>query len=269
MRHMGIAASVKARQTNSTSRSITEQALLDRLKHIEPALRSKGALEELLIERAAHPAGSRIVADHDFHTPSFVAAGWTYRQRVLADGRRQVFGFGVPGDLVAVCAPYGDHASFSVFAVTPVVTVIAVPLFRFLLKAEEPGTPMRLYSTFMNHEREMLLNQVTRLGRQTAIERIAHFLMELHHRLETVNLAANYSFSMPLTQELLADALGLSVVHVNRILQQLRRQKLLQVNGGAVVLLKPETLRAIGEFDDSRLERGPAAPDSRASPPKP
>jgi CRP-like cAMP-binding protein len=93
-----------------------------------------------------------------------------------------------------------------------------------------------------------LLNQLMRCGRQSAYERVAHLVMEIHHRLSFVGLANGKSFAMPLTQEVLADALGLSIVHLNRTLQQLRREGMIAFKSGVMHLLKPEELKELGDF---------------------
>jgi CRP-like cAMP-binding protein len=93
-----------------------------------------------------------------------------------------------------------------------------------------------------------LLDSLVRLGRQTAYERVAHLLLELHRRLSVVGLAYDQRFSMPLTQEVLSDALGLSVVHVNRILQQLRREHLIELRSGGAILRAPAQLAIIADF---------------------
>jgi CRP-like cAMP-binding protein len=87
-----------------------------------------------------------------------------------------------------------------------------------------------------------------RLGRQTACGRFAHLMLELSGRLARLGLVSGDSFAMPLTQEVLADALGLSVVHVNRTVQLLRREGLLDIRGGMVSLLQPERLRALASW---------------------
>ena len=79
-------------------------------------------------------------------------------------------------------------------------------------------------------------DQITRLGRRTAYERFGNLLLELYHRLHVVGLARDGRFALPLTQEMLADALGLSVVHVNRTVQQMRRDGLLELRAGTVVI---------------------------------
>jgi CRP-like cAMP-binding protein len=237
--------------------------LLLRLRSLERNLQHASA-GDLLLDRATYPIGARIVTQGEFHTGRFMAAGWAYRQRVLADGRRQVLGFDLPGDMLGVCAPGGERASFSVFAATPVTVVNAMPVFKYLVEAQNHGSSTSLHSALVTFERELLFSQMIRLGRQTAIERIAHFLLELHYRLRAVKLAAQYTFQMPLTQELLADALGLSVVHVNRVLQQLRRDNLIQLASGKVLLLQPELLRAIGEFDGTNLAAQPVPSSATA-----
>jgi CRP-like cAMP-binding protein len=93
-----------------------------------------------------------------------------------------------------------------------------------------------------------MMAQVVRLGRQTAYERIANWFMELEYRLSSRGLSTNGSFPLPVTQETLADAVGLSVVHVNRTLQQMRKEGRIELTRGRLSLLDPDALRAAGEF---------------------
>lgn len=109
-----------------------------------------------------------------------------------------------------------------------------------------------------------LLAQIMRLGRQTAHERFANLLLELDYRLRGrgLGLGQNRGFALPLTQEVLADALGLSVVHVNRTLQQMRRSGLVEISRGRVVLKDVNALRNAGEFVEPptlQLNKGAAS----------
>lgn len=99
------------------------------------------------------------------------------------------------------------------------------------------------------HDEMRLLDQVVRLGQQTAPERIASLMLELHNRLLQVRQADADSFPMPLTQEHLACTLGLSLVHVNRSLQQLRRMGLLEVRGGRAFMPAPDQLKSFCSFE--------------------
>ena len=93
-----------------------------------------------------------------------------------------------------------------------------------------------------------MLDHIVRLGRQTATERMCHLLLELRWRLHAVGLAPTREFALPLTQEAIGDAVGLSIVHVNRTLQDLRRRGLIELRQGRVVLLEAERMAEIAEF---------------------
>ena len=81
-----------------------------------------------------------------------------------------------------------------------------------------------------------------------------NLLVELYHRLHTVGLASDGQFALPLTQEVLADALGLSVVHVNRTVQQMRRDRLVELRGGIVMMPQLEALQSIGDWEPHRTK---------------
>ncbi len=110
----------------------------------------------------------------------------------------------------------------------------------------------------------MLAEQIVRLGRRNAYERIAHILLELHKRLQAVGLASESSYPTPITQEMLADALGLSIVHVNRTLGRLRRERLVSIDDGRVVLRDVAALAAIADFEASYLLQRQLPPQPRA-----
>ena len=91
------------------------------------------------------------------------------------------------------------------------------------------------------------------VGRRSALERMAHFLRELLTRLEVIGLGDDHSFHMPLTQELIGDALGLSVPHVNRTLRQLRDDELVSIEEHMVIIKDVEALSALADFEQSYL----------------
>ena len=228
---------------------------------LEPALRRLAALaplssqeQELVRSLGAHlemhAAGSELVApDAVLPKALLVVSGWACRQRVLPDGRRQIFGFLAPGDAIGLSADPGPLARSATVALTRMVAAPAQALRAAAADAAQawPGLAFALRAGERQDERR-LLDHVTRLGRQSAYERVAHMLLELHQRMAMAGLAQGRGFSMPLTQETLADALGLSIVHVNRVLQQLRRERLIEMHGGRVVLLQPESLAGIADF---------------------
>src|SRR5690606_5159182 len=102
-------------------------------------------------------------------------------------------------------------------------------------------------------EESMLAEQVVRLGRRSAYERVAHIFIELFHRLRLVNAVDHHAFDLPLTQEILADTLGLSVVHMNRTLRRLRDDGLLRMKGDRVAIEDLDRLSQIAEFSPNYL----------------
>ena len=166
--------------------------------------------------------------------------GWAARVRLLEDGRRQIMNFLLPGDLIGFCDHDHALASSTVSAVTEVDTGVA-PSPRL-----SPSLA-QVYARSRAREEAYLLAQITRLGRLNAQERIADLLLELLERLELAGLAVHGNFTMPLTQEVIADALGLTSVHVNRTLQALRREGSVEWRGREVTIPNPAALaRSIG-----------------------
>jgi CRP-like cAMP-binding protein len=167
-----------------------------------------------------------------------LVSGWAARQRRLPDGRRQILKLILPGD---VC---GLFASTQPADPPVALTQTRVAAVAFAANAASEG-PTRAILEF---EEWCLFNQLMRLGAMTAKERMAHLLLELYHRLAAVKLARDWSFEMPLTQEQLADVLGLSSVHINRTLQTLRREALIDGHGIRLRLARPDALAEIAHF---------------------
>jgi CRP-like cAMP-binding protein len=192
-------------------------------------------------------AGSELTAEGAAHHPALMLDGWALRQRVLSDGRRQIFGFVLPGDLFGLSACRGAGAAAGMVALTP-VTVAPLPLLAESMHSAPQSALGRLAWEQIGHEERELCNQVVRLGQQSAYERLIGLLLELHDRLKARKLAADGSFVLPLTQEVLSDALGLSVVHTNRTLQQLRREHLIESRGNSVSLNDIALLAEIADY---------------------
>lgn len=162
--------------------------------------------------------------------------GWAARTRCLEDGRRQIINFVLPGDLIGFTDLGRALASSTVVALTKGAICVA----------PEPSVCRSLanaYAVSRAMDEAHLLGQITRLGRLSAHERIQDLLLELMERLELSGLARDGHFSIPLTQEMLADALGLTPVHVNRMLQQARQSGELSWHNGEVVLHDPKAIR--------------------------
>ena len=178
--------------------------------------------------------------------PRMIVAGWAAQYRMLPDGNRQIISLLLPGDLTGPLRQLRLPASCAVAALTELETVSA----QSLVEAADAANPVHpglahAVRAMAHSGNELLCNQIIRLGRQTACGRFAHLMLELYGRLGRVGLAGDNSFAMPLTQNVLADVLGFSVVHVNRTVQHLRRDGLLEVRDGRVNLVHPERLQAL------------------------
>ncbi len=198
--------------------------------------------------------------------PRFLIQGWAGRLRMLPDGRRQIFHLVLPGDLIGSCLRPHQPATAATVALTRVETTSAAGLAA-LLGPAVPQASLSLTAACVALEQEgetLLLDQITRLGRQTAYERTAHLLLEIWERLAVVGLAEGNTFRWPLRQDTMADLLGLSVVHVNRTLQQLRRDGVIELRGGVAVLPEPERLQAAASVAPSYPDRAEAADLARA-----
>jgi len=176
----------------------------------------------------------------------FLRDGWAYRYRLLGDGRRQVVNILVPGDLVGPVTPTAQQ-----FAATLTDSWIR-RLSRRSLADAMPDCPRfsAAVEALVAAEYEMLAERTVSLGRRNAKERLAHFLLELMERLERIDRAAEKSFELPLTQEMIGDALGLSVVHVNRTLRTLREERLATVGYGRATIHDREALADVANSED-------------------
>jgi hypothetical protein len=166
----------------------------------------------------------------------------------------------LPGDAVGFCIEAGPLAAANVVTLTKTTLAPAEPLFGGVTPSRAPANGSSDPTDFTDHMRlsafldeGLLLDHVVRLGRQTAYERMAHLILELHWRSMLIGQADDQSFNLPLTQEILADFLGLSIVHVNRTLQQLRREHLIEIAGSRVILLDASQLVAIADYQPPLL----------------
>ena len=178
--------------------------------------------------------------------------GHTCRYQLLRNGHRQITAILVPGDLCDLEAVLRGRADYGVAALTP-CTVGEIPLAA-IHEPREPGAGIAraLWQHVLRDEaiaREWLVN----IGRRPALERVAHLFCELRARLEGVGLASADGFEMNLTQAELADALGLTGVHINRVIRSLRQGGLIRMDGPRLTILDRPALEALAGFDPAYL----------------
>lgn len=228
----------------------SDAALQNRLERYVRLSPEEIAFLQGLGGRRRYAAGEDIVKEVDGGRGcEVITSGWAGRQRVLSDGRRQLITFSVPGDFIG--APIRPDCSVQVptVAITAVETVDMSPLRDVLAGSDLRFMGLqRACAMVVAMDQALLLEHIVRLGRLTAFQRTGHLLLELRARLALAGLVTGWRFPMPLTQETLADHLGLSIVHVNRTLQQLRREKMIELRVGWVTILQPDVLATMSDF---------------------
>ena len=213
----------------------------------------KQALLELPLTIKVFEADSDIVRDGD--RPSeccLLLSGFVCRYKILPDGSRQIMGFYIPGDipdLQSLHLTVMDHSIGTL--VTSSIALVPHESLRSCLEAH-PGLAAAFWRDTLI-DAAMFREWLIGMGRRSAYQRIAHLLCELQMRLRAVGLAGEKGYDLPVTQNELADALGLSTVHVNRVLQDLRGEGLIVLHGGTLHIPDLEALQAAGGFDPAYL----------------
>jgi CRP-like cAMP-binding protein len=210
--------------------------------------------------RESHPAGSDLVREGDRPERSIlVTQGFTTRYRVLADGQRQITAIHLPGDFVDLHSFLLHNMDHSVGALSN-VRIVAFPHANLRQITERHPHLTRLLWLTTLLDSAIHREWIVAMGRRTAAQQLAHLICEIFARLHLVGLAEfDREVTLPITQIELGDTLGLSAVHVNRTLQQLRAEHLISWQGQSVRVLDWERLKRVAEFDPTYLhdEREP------------
>jgi CRP-like cAMP-binding protein len=184
-----------------------------------------------------------------------VAKGLAARFDQMRNGQRQITAFYIPGDMCDLHSVVAPTAGWGICALAP-TTIIAVPHDQLrALTARYPALALAFWRD-STADASILAKWVANLGRQSAICRLAHVICEFGVRFEQAGLGTRTSFELNATQEQLADAMGLTSVHVNRTLQRLRAAGVLSLRSHSVEVLDWRRLAEIAEFDPDYLLLG-------------
>lgn len=199
--------------------------------------------------------GHEMIHEGQPNASAFILAeGWALSYKVLPDGERQIVDFQVPGDFLGLRSVLFRTADHSIEAATHIEAseVLTSDIFDAFSHAPRLATAV-LWAA--SRDEAMVVEHLVNIGRRSAEERLAHLLLELGARLMLVGLGDKTGFACPLTQYHLADALGLSAVHVNRVLRHLRDDGLVTFQKGRVVFDDFDRLRKIAGFDTGYLDQ--------------
>ena len=188
-------------------------------------------------------------------------SGWAVRSTRLRDGRRQILSLLLPAEVCELNIFAPTAMGHSIVAVTPLVIAV---ITRDEIDATLTARPAlrRAFARDLQLAIELLHEAIVSIGQRNALERVAHLFCELIARLNLIGAAENLNFQLPLTQTDLAALTGLSAVHVNRTLQELRRAELISLVGKELRVLDLNRLKAVALFDSAFLHL-PANPRYR------
>lgn len=231
----------------------------------EPVIRRLNALRQLtehgsaLLQQAIRAGLARVDAGEDLVSEGdpvdsirIILSGWLCRYKTLEDGRRQIVNFILPGDTCDACVYLLRVMDHSIGSLTPVnFAEIKREPFEALLASDRSLAEALWCETMVSSaiQREWTIN----VGRRTALERVAHLFCEIHERLRPIGMADDNSCVFPVTQIELADATGLSVVHVNRTLQELRAAGLIALRDRVLTIIDLQGLKDTALFSADYL----------------
>lgn len=205
--------------------------------------------------RRTFQPGHDMIHEGQSHQSAFILAeGWACSYKMLPDGGRQIVDFQIPGDFLGLRSILFRTADHSITAITRIEA--SEVLLNDILDVFESAP--RLATAILwaaSRDEAMVVEHLVNLGRRSAEERMAHLLLELGNRLKLVGVGDLSGFRCPLTQYHLADALGLSAVHVNRVLRHLREEGLVTFKRGDVVFENLFGLKKLAGFDTAYLDQ--------------
>jgi CRP-like cAMP-binding protein len=183
-------------------------------------------------------------------------SGWAFRFKTLPDGRRQILNFLLPGDLLGLQAAMFDSAQHGIEALTEVELCLLPRSRVWELFGKMPELAFDL--TWLGAREESHVDDnLLSVGARNAVERIAALIITLYKRADVLALVTDKTFVFPLSQQHIADALGLSLVHTNKTLARLRRMGMYTQANGSLTLVNPRVLESIAQHFDEELAARP------------
>lgn len=202
--------------------------------------------------REVDPDVTLVRAGDRLNASMLLLDGWMVRSKDLPSGDRQVLELHVAGDFADLHGYTLKHLDHDIVTIAP-CSLAFVPHEKLTELTETHPHLARLYWQLTNIDGAISREMALSLGQRSAISRMAHLFCELYVRLKIVGKTRDNRFEFPLTQRELSECLALTVVHVNRTLQELRRMGLVEVEKRHITILDKSRLEALAEFDPGYL----------------
>ncbi len=183
-------------------------------------------------------------------------AGWAIRCKTLPDGRRQILNILLPGDLIGLQGAMFEAAAYSVEAITEVQLCLLPRRKMWSLFENMPELAFDV--TWLGSREESIVDEnLTSTGQRTAAERIAALIIQLYKRLNVLGMVVNGAMPFPLTQQHIADTLGLSLVHTNKSLAKLRKLGMFSQTNSTLLLSNPKALESLAQYFEEEVAKRP------------
>lgn len=241
--------------------SIVDGALQRKLERFVQLNREEVVgLVGLQSRRRSISAHTEIVREREEGARAFIVlSGWACAYKLLPDGGRQVIDFPVAGDFMGVRSVLLRASDHSFAAITDLVVaeITARRIMDVLQTLPRLGCAI-LWAA--SRDEAMVVEHLVGVGRRSALARTAHLFVELSMRLQLIGLADDAGFACPLNQNVLADALGLTSVHINRVLRQLRERGVMTLRDGRATVHDLAGLKQLAGYHSGYLDQNGPLP---------
>jgi len=215
-------------------------------------------IEALSITVRDYPAERAVVRDGERATECcLIVEGFCVRSKTIADGRRQILSIHIPGEIPDLMSLFLHVMDHDLSTLTPCRLGFIQHGTLQALHRRRPNIAEIFWRDTLI-DAAMFREWIVNVGQRPAPARLAHVIVELRERLKVIGRASGDRFDMPMTQEQIGEALGVTAVHANRVIKQLRRDGIVELHRGRVAVLNEDKLLELADFDRRYLHQSPA-----------
>lgn len=222
---------------------------------VELSAKDAAALEKATSDPREYVARQDLIREGDETGPVFIVLeGWVCRYKILPNGTRQIMAFLMPGDSCDLHIKLLAEMDHGIQAVTNAMVATVSRAEMQTMMQEHPNIARAMYTSQLVDE-GIMRAWIVSMGRRSSTERVAHLICELYLRARNIGLTGEGEFALPLSQLVLADSLGMTAVHINRVLKELRLAGAMSLKRGSVTIIDTVMLVQIAGFDENYLHR--------------
>jgi CRP-like cAMP-binding protein len=205
-----------------------------------------------------YPAERTVVRDGQRATECcLIAEGFCMRSKTIADGKRQILSLHIPGEIPDLMSLFLHVMDHDLSTLTPCRLGFIHHETLQKLHRRRPNVAEIFWRDTLI-DAAMFREWIVNVGQRPAPARLAHVIVELRERLKVIGRVSGNTFEMPLTQEQIGEALGVTAVHANRVIKQLRQDGIVELHRGRVTVLSESKLLELADFDGRYLHQSPA-----------